>query len=102
MPPDFGPVRPGKHVTVENDRVPIPRTVLPDGRPALLFLADIEVLSEMEPRSTFVELDAIDVMRMAIRERSGIVVQSDLPGQEAWAGISENDVVYMFRELGGR
>lgn len=77
--------------------VTIPVATLPTGEPALLVLADIPVLSQREQTTTFVELDAKDVLRIARQNQAGVLVQVLHPQRDAWAGISPADV----RELVG-
>lgn len=97
LPGELGVIPSGDYITTGDNRVSIPLARLPDGAPTLLVLADVDKLAKMEAGATFMELDARDVMNMAIQNNTGIIVQAWVPGREAWAGISAEDVVNISR-----
>lgn len=97
VPAEFGTVPSGEYITTSNNRLSVPLARLPDGKPVLLVLADVDKLAQLEKASTFMELDAKDIIAMAIQNNIGIIVQASPPGREAWAGISANDVAGLSR-----
>jgi hypothetical protein len=89
---EFGFVPSGNYITTCGNRVSIPLARLPDGKPMLLVLADVDKLSKLEAATVFVEFDAKDVREIAINAHAGIIVQTWLSGRSSWAGISEKNL----------
>jgi hypothetical protein len=100
VPAELGSVPPGDYVTTGGNRLPIPAATSADGSVVLVVLADVPQLARREAGSTFVELDAADVIKIAVRQGAGIVVQASLPGRQCWAGIPVQDVCRLHATLG--
>jgi tetratricopeptide (TPR) repeat protein len=96
VPPEVGPVNPGPQ-KLNGDMKLIPTSTLPDGRRFLVVLADIKGLAAHEPQSRFAELAANDVIQLALKKGTGIVVQTLPPGRPTWAAISKEAVVRLAR-----
>jgi hypothetical protein len=92
VPPDVGPIAPGPQ-KLKGDMKLIPTSTLPDGRRFLIVLADVNSLAGHEPRSRFAELAGNDVIELAAKEGTGIVVQALPPGRPAWAALPKELVV---------
>jgi len=94
--PSMGTVPPGKYM-VGKSGLSIPVATLKDGTPCLAVIADVDELSRYELASTFIQLDAVELARIAIANKAGIIVQASLPNRKAWASISREDVSSILR-----
>ena len=92
-PNDDGTLSAGNHIATGGDNFTIPMGKSPDGGVMLIVTADIGEFAKHEKGSTFIELDAADVVKMAIRQNAGIIVQASYCGRKVWAGILREDVV---------
>lgn len=99
VPAALGSVVSGNYITTSENTVSVPIARLPDGKPMLLVLADVDKLAKLEAATTFVELDAKDVIKMAVDKNAGIIVQASLHGRQAWAGIPQQDVASLSSRL---
>jgi hypothetical protein len=95
-PANFGTIPPGKYITNSRNNISIPTAQLPDGSSMLLVLADIARLADEEAATVFVEIGVNDVVKVAIQNSFGILVQVSLNGRSAWAGIPVEDVLTIF------
>jgi len=91
IPPDGEPIEPDRQ-KLQGALKLIPTSTSPDGRRFLVVLADVKNLAAHEPRSRFAEVAASDVIQLAIKEQSGILIQILTPGRAAFAGLS-NELV---------
>ena len=92
VPPDVGPIAPGPQ-KLKGDMQLIPTSTWLEGRRFLLVLADVKSLAAQEPRARFAELAGNDVIELAAKEGTGIVVQALPPGRPAWAALPKELVV---------
>jgi hypothetical protein len=89
VPEKFGGPPPGEYVS-QGGQLPIPTSKAPDGSMMLAVLADVDDLVAREPDSMFLELSAADLIKLAQAHYVGIIVQSTIPGNDAWAAISRD------------
>ena len=94
---ELASVSSGECVITGRSGLRIPTATLPNGTPMLVVLADVKELADREAGSRFAELSANDVIKMAMTQNAGIIVQSSLPGYEAWAGIPNGDLQRLMR-----
>jgi hypothetical protein len=98
VPPELlANVPDGNYITTKDWQLRLPMVQLASGEPMLLMLTDIPWLRQSEPASAFVEFDGVEVLRIAMNNVVGVIVQVDGPRREAWAGISSNDVEPLLR-----
>jgi hypothetical protein len=93
VPNSFGTFPSGNFVVTSQGRIPIPRTISPDKKPLLVVLADVAKLASLEAATTFAEFEAQLVIKIALENNAGIIVQAGEPAARgAFAIISANDV----------
>jgi hypothetical protein len=89
------PIPSGTYVTERAARLPIPIGRAPDGSPAIVVLSDVPDLVKGEPATSFVEFAATDIIKIAIANHAGIVVQASKNGRQAWVLLSKIDVAHL-------
>lgn len=90
---------PGQHVATGSDEFKIPLGRGPDGNPALVVLADVRQMAAKERDAAFMEIGALDVLKIAVEQGAGIVVQASVCGRQAWAVIPKEDVVSLLTRI---
>jgi len=89
--------KPGTYITTKNDKIGIPSTKGPDGKPWLLVFCDIPRMCESQPNATFIEIDGRIVLEMAQKAGCGIIVQNMVDGRESWAGVLSEHISGILR-----
>jgi type III secretion system (T3SS) SseB-like protein len=97
IPKEAGFVQPGTRVSTSQDKLAIPTSTSPDGQKMLVVIADIPDLARRETHASFFEVAAQDVMKWAMKENAGIIVQAFIGERSAWAGIRKEQVIRLTR-----
>ncbi|MHB1766834.1 MAG: DUF7919 family protein [Phycisphaerae bacterium] len=98
IPKGSGSLLPGTRITTAADSFSLPTGTSLGGEAVVVVTADIPEITKRDTGGSFLELDARDVVKMAIGRNAGIVVQALSAGRQAWAGISKEEVI----QLNGR
>jgi hypothetical protein len=93
VPSEIGCLPPGDRVVTSSDHFTIPLGSGPDGNPAVIVTADVPMLAKQEKGKSFIEMDAKEVIKLAVRQQAGVIVQAFFNGRKAWVSIPKADVI---------
>ena len=67
-------------------------TTGPDGAPLLLVFCDIPGMAAANPDKFWFDLEGETLLKRALQNGAGIIVQNGLDGRDSWAGVPKDHV----------